>query len=232
MSKHLKQNLQSTVLSIDWHPGNALLAAGSADSTVRVYSAYIKGLEDRPQPGVWGDRLPFNALLAEEKSLGWVHGVAFAPSGDALGYASHDGSVHILYPTNPPTVRSVTTEFLPFTTLTFLGDNSLVAGGFSCTPVLFTGNQANGWVLSRNMDKTSKKEPVEQQESSAINMFRALDYKGRNDSSTALPTVHQNSITQIRQGPSPEFTTSGIDGRIVRWSSSASLAGAVHRMAV
>jgi len=34
--------LRSTVLAIDWHPNSVLLAAGSADSKARVFSAYLK----------------------------------------------------------------------------------------------------------------------------------------------------------------------------------------------
>jgi hypothetical protein len=35
------------VLSIDWHPNNVLLAAGSADMKARVFSAYIKEVDER-----------------------------------------------------------------------------------------------------------------------------------------------------------------------------------------
>jgi hypothetical protein len=34
VSKHLKKPIRSTILSIDWHPNNVLLAAGGADSKV------------------------------------------------------------------------------------------------------------------------------------------------------------------------------------------------------
>ena len=35
VSKHIKKPLRSTVLSIDWHPNNYLLAAGSCDFKAR-----------------------------------------------------------------------------------------------------------------------------------------------------------------------------------------------------
>lgn len=34
VSKHLKKPIRSTILSIDWHPNNVLLAAGGADARV------------------------------------------------------------------------------------------------------------------------------------------------------------------------------------------------------
>ena len=40
VSKHIKKGIKSTVLSIDWHPNNVLLAAGSSDNKVR-YSARL-----------------------------------------------------------------------------------------------------------------------------------------------------------------------------------------------
>ena len=35
VSKHIKKPIRSTVLSIDWHPNNYLLAAGSSDFKAR-----------------------------------------------------------------------------------------------------------------------------------------------------------------------------------------------------
>jgi hypothetical protein len=37
----------STVLAIDWHPNNVLLAAGSADMKARVFSAFIKDVDKK-----------------------------------------------------------------------------------------------------------------------------------------------------------------------------------------
>lgn len=39
MSKHLKKPIRSTILSVDWHPNNVLLAAGGTDS--KVSSPYL-----------------------------------------------------------------------------------------------------------------------------------------------------------------------------------------------
>lgn len=37
LSKHIKKGICSTVLSLDWHPNNILLAAGSADLHCRLH---------------------------------------------------------------------------------------------------------------------------------------------------------------------------------------------------
>jgi actin related protein 2/3 complex, subunit 1A/1B len=109
VSKLLKKPIRSTVLSVDWHPNNVLLAAGSADNKARVLSAYIKDVDKRyvmyvlwksvpyswtacarPTPTVWGDKLPFNTVCGEygNSTGGWVHSVGFSPSGDVLAFAS------------------------------------------------------------------------------------------------------------------------------------------------
>lgn len=90
VSRQLKKPIRSTVLSVDWHPNNVLLAAGSADMKARVFSAYIKDVDTKPQPSVWGEKLPFNTLCGEygSPSGGWVHGVGFSPSGDVLAFVS------------------------------------------------------------------------------------------------------------------------------------------------
>lgn len=46
-AKHLKKPIRSTVLSLDWHPNGVLLAAGSADMKARVFSAYLKEVDQK-----------------------------------------------------------------------------------------------------------------------------------------------------------------------------------------
>jgi actin related protein 2/3 complex subunit 1A/1B len=47
VSRLLKKPIRSTVLSVDWHPNNVLLAAGSADMKARVLSAFIKDIDKK-----------------------------------------------------------------------------------------------------------------------------------------------------------------------------------------
>ncbi|XP_019489969.1 PREDICTED: LOW QUALITY PROTEIN: actin-related protein 2/3 complex subunit 1A-like, partial [Hipposideros armiger] len=59
VSKHIKKPIRSTVLSLDWHPNNVLLAAGSCDFKCRVFSAYIKEVDEKPASTPWGSKMPF-----------------------------------------------------------------------------------------------------------------------------------------------------------------------------
>lgn len=47
VSRLLKKPIRSTVLAVDWHPNNVLLAAGTADMKARVFSAYIKDVDKK-----------------------------------------------------------------------------------------------------------------------------------------------------------------------------------------
>ncbi|KAF8443625.1 WD repeat domain-containing protein [Terfezia claveryi] len=227
VSKHIKKPLRSTVLSVAWHPNSVLLAAGSTDAHARVFSSFIKGVDNKPAPTAWGERIPFNTVCGEfiNNSGGWVHAVDFSPSGDTLAFVAHDSSVTLVYPSAPEqpprAVITVTTPMLPFVTLAWLNENELVAGGHDCQPIVFQGD-VSGWKMAYSVDDPSKKGEVGEGERSALNMFKQMDLKGKDaavDDST-LRTVHQNTIVTIRPyegqpGNITKFSSTGVDGRIV-----------------
>src|SRR5690606_35349611 len=86
VSRHIKKPIRSTVVSVAWHPNSVVLAAGSTDSYARVFSSFIKGVDARPAPTVWGERIPFatECGIFTNNAGGWVHTVGFSPSGDVL----------------------------------------------------------------------------------------------------------------------------------------------------
>lgn len=135
ISKHLKKPIRSTITSLAWHPNSVLLAAGSTDSHARVFSSYIKGVDERPEPTAWGERLPFNTVCGEflNDTAGWVHGVSFSPSGNVLAFVSHDSSVTVVYPSAPEqpprAMLNISTRLLPFTSLIWNGENEIIAAG-------------------------------------------------------------------------------------------------------
>jgi len=151
-SKQLKKPIRSTVLSIDWHPNNVLLAAGSADTKARVFSTFLKEVDKKPPANVWGDKFPWNTVCGEYSSPngGWVHAVGFSPSGDAMAFASHDAAVTIVYPAAPAVIVLKMTT-LPYVTLTWTSEDALVAAGHDCQPVLFTGS-SSGWKSVGSLD--------------------------------------------------------------------------------
>ncbi|KAI0664716.1 actin-like protein ARPC3 [Cubamyces menziesii] len=249
VSRLLKKPIRSTVLSVDWHPNNVLLAAGSADMKARVFSAYIKDVDKKPAPSVWGEKLPFNTICGEyaSPSGGWVHGVAFSPSGDVLAFASHDSSVTIVYP-GGPAVYTIKMSILPLVTLTWTTEESVIAAGHDCQPLVFSGNQG-GWELVGSLDDPQSNKssggarsgfagasPVGRLNSAAFNTFRNAAERGisnvpgsptaSSSTESELFTVHQNTITSVRPydgvpGNITRVSTSGVDGKLVVWDVSA-----------
>ncbi|GAA6070613.1 actin-related protein 2/3 complex subunit 1A-A isoform X1, partial [Tachysurus ichikawai] len=128
LSKHIKKGICSTVLSLDWHPNNILLAAGSADLYCRVFSTYIKEIEDKPGPTPWGAKMPFGEMLLENKDCGgWVHSVAFSPSGDTLAWVSHNSAIGVADATQGKEVTLLTTEHLPLLSVLYATETETVA---------------------------------------------------------------------------------------------------------
>lgn len=221
ISKHIKKPLRSTVLSIDWHPNGVLLACGATDGHARVFSGYVKQIDSKPIPTVWGERLPFQTLCGDfcDDGGAWVHDVAFSPSGDALAWVTHDSSVLIAYPQGPElpplAIISIDSGFMPFHSLVWTSESQLVAAGYDCHPVVFEGSQS-GWKFVRSLDdpeKSSRGGATEEQ--SALKMFKQLDLKGTVAEQTTLPTIHQNAIrtTRLVKG---KVSTSG-DGLVVQF---------------
>ncbi|KAJ4475719.1 actin-related protein ARPC3 [Lentinula aciculospora] len=244
VSKLLKKPIRSTVLAVDWHPNNVLLAAGSADMKARVFSAYIKEIDERPAATVWGSKLPFNTICGEFTSAagGWVHSVGFSPSGDVLAFASHDSSISIAYPGGP--VHNIRMPTLPLVTLTWTSEDTIVAAGHDCQPIVFSGSDA-GWQEVGTLDNGSyaagsKAGPgsVGRLKTGAFATFRDADSRGQTSSGTAdtkLTTIHQNTITSVRPyagepGQITQVSTTGVDGKLVIWDT-ASVSALTGRMA-
>lgn len=221
VSKHLKKPIRSTITTLAWHPNSVLLAAGSTDSHARVFSGFIKGVDDRPEASVWGERLPFNTVCGEylNDSAGWIHAVSFSPSGDALAFAAHDSSITVVYPSGPEqpprAMISISTQTLPFTSLIWNGEAEIIAAGYDCEPYRFHGSE-QGWELAGSVENKRADGGVVAEES-ARNMFRQMDLRGKAKDDTQLTTTHQNTIGTIRTYGNGQFSTSGVDGRVVIW---------------
>ncbi|KAK9478281.1 WD40-repeat-containing domain protein [Lipomyces japonicus] len=230
VSKHIKKPLRSTVLSVNWHPNSVLLAAGSTDSHARVFSSFIKGVDERPAPSLWGEKIPFQTLSGDFVSPagGWVHEAAFSPSGDALAFVTHDSSITIVYPSGPEqppaAIVNVSTSLLPFVSLVWLSEFEIAVGGHNCHPIVFAGSAGQGWALDHSVDDPNDGKKINTgRENSALNMFRQMDLKGSPQAAvddSSLPTIHQNTITRLRPYAFSadrihKVSSTGIDGRVV-----------------
>ena len=70
-----------------------MVAAGSTDFKVRVFSTYIKEIEPKPACTEWGAKMTFANLMAEFSNSptgggGWIHAVSFSHDGTRQGKVS------------------------------------------------------------------------------------------------------------------------------------------------
>ncbi|CAD5220367.1 unnamed protein product [Bursaphelenchus xylophilus] len=224
ISKHIKKDLQSTVKCLDWHPNNVLLAVGTTDFKVYVFSGYCKEVDEKPAPNPWGSKLPFGILLAEFTTYGWVRSLAFSPSGNQLAWTTHAAEISVVNKANggneakPETVRH---QFLPFNQIMFTDENTLLAIGHEFSPVQFKVENGKP-KYQRKIDIPS----AEKNEStaSAFKMFRSIDRTAAQQTADdgKPKTLHQNTVTNLRayaSGPKgiTKFTTVGLDGQLVLW---------------
>ncbi|EDQ91877.1 uncharacterized protein MONBRDRAFT_35994 [Monosiga brevicollis MX1] len=227
VSKHIKKPIRSTILSLDWHPNNCLLAVGSSDFKCRVFCAAIKGVDKKPAPTCWGAQTKFGELVQEfgtgPVGGGWIHDVAFSGDGNLLAYVGHDSSVYVADGNNSCQVSRLITRQLPFRTVLWVTGQSFIAAGHDYTPMLFT---FAGGKLSFVGDADAREEKAAASKFSALDKFRNLDKRGT-DSSDALQTsvksAHQNAILELsivegQVGNVAKFATVGLDGKVVLWT--------------
>jgi len=221
VSRHIKKPIRSTITCLDWHPNNVLLAAGSTDFKCRVFSGYQKEVDEKPGPCSWGTKMPFGALMAEFSNGGggWVHDVSFAPSGDRVAWVGHDSSVSIVDATKGMELQVIKDSFLPFMSITWITENSLIAAGYDCNPMLFSFNEGKVSMTGK-LDQPQEKESGQM---SAMNRFKNLDKKATaSDTSTDLKTQHQNTITHVSiftgdKAKANRIATTGADGALILW---------------
>lgn len=229
VSKHLKKPLRLTITSLLWHPNNVLLACGLTDGHARVFSAYIKGLDAKPEPSAWGAKLPFQTLCGDFSTTtgAWIHAVAFSPAGDALAYVLHDAELHVVYPSQegqpPKLFLQVTTNHLPFTLLVYALDTQVVAAGHGGNLVVFEGS-ASAWSESRVVGSSEPNPTVrapanddddEISSHQALNMFKQMDLKGRVAKGSVLSSLAPpTTILAIKSHGTGEISASTIDGKV------------------
>ncbi|XP_017678536.1 PREDICTED: actin-related protein 2/3 complex subunit 1A, partial [Lepidothrix coronata] len=189
----------------------------------RVFSAYIKEVDEKPASTPWGSKMPFGQLMSEfggAGSGGWVHSVSFSASGNRLAWVSHDSTVSVADASKNMMVSQLKTEFLPLLSVSFVSENSVVAAGHDCCPMLFNCDDRGLLTFVSKLD--IPKQSI-QRNISAMERFRNMDKRATTeDRNTTLETLHQNSITQVSiyeidKRDCRKFCTTGIDGAMTIW---------------
>lgn len=230
VGKHIKKPLKSTVTTVDWHPNNVLLAVGSTDFKVHIYSGYIKDIEPKPTATEWGAKMSFGNIMAEftnsSQGGGWVHSVTFNGDGSKVAWVGHDSSVSVADASNGMRVAKLRTSMLPFLSVVWVSPGTLVAAGHNYLPISFNigpdGELKQGVKLQQDEgEKKSTLGPM----SNAMKMFQNMDVKGRSSSGTdnLFNTIHENQINELRihdgkSGAVKSVSSCAGDGKLVVWN--------------
>eukprot|EP00121_Abeoforma_whisleri_P006066 Awhi_evm1s5507 len=174
-----------------------MLAAGSSDFQTRIFSAAIKGLDKRPPTTCWADGSKFRSFGSvlhtfTTESDGWVHDVAFSPSGDRLAWVSHSSSISFVDGSNHENVQTLFESTLPRRACIFSSEDAVIAAGHDCIPSRYV-NSGGNWKFDTKLDK--KTAAANTGVSSAMSRFQQLDRASQtNSNDTNLDSTHQNAI--------------------------------------
>jgi len=219
VSKNIKKH-RSTVLKLDWHPNNALIATASSDFKCRIFAAHIKGVDTKTPKTPFGEKFPFGECFAEiDTAFGWVQSVRWSPSGNLVAFVGHDSTLSVA-DISSGTAQTQTIKYreLPFRDLVFIDEKNIVAVGHDCSPVLFSNTGT--WGFTKVIDSGGSSKDPQQKGSSAFKTFQAKVDKGETTTETILNTKHQNCITWVGMVPNGggKYSTSGLDGNLIIWN--------------
>ncbi|XP_014663535.1 PREDICTED: actin-related protein 2/3 complex subunit 1A-like [Priapulus caudatus] len=221
VSKHIKKPIRSTVTSIDWHPNNVLIAAGSSDFKARVFSGYIKEVDEKPSSTPWGKKMTLGNMMAEFSNGGggWAHCVSFSASGNKLAWVGHDSSISVVDAANDMAISTIKTDNLPYMTCQWVTEYSIVVAGHDCLPFVFCHDEGKLSFVERMDVKTEKAAS----KFSAKAIFQSMDRHGeREGTGVECDTLHQNAIKQVTihtgtKAGASKISTCGVDGQVIIW---------------
>ena len=124
-----------------------------------------------------------------------------------------------------PTVQSLRLSELPLTKIMFLPDGTLVGVGHSYDPLVF-GRTAAGWTQLGQLSagKTTKEASSAVAENRRMFQAQATMGGGMGGGVAKLESVHQSQVCGLQYfgstygGTAAEFTTTGLDGKVVFWT--------------
>jgi len=147
----------------------------------------------------------------------------------------HDSTISVVYPNaDAPVVYSIRLPSLPLVSLTWTSENSIVAAGHDCRPLVFNGSE-QGWQEAGTLDDSKGAGgsgfgagTPGRLKTGAFATFRDADVRGQSgaggagQTDTKLLTIHQNTINSVRPyevvgGEVTKVSTSGVDGNLVIW---------------
>mmetsp|Transcript_35147 Transcript_35147/g.83272 ORF Transcript_35147/g.83272 Transcript_35147/m.83272 type:complete len:415 (+) Transcript_35147:1-1245(+) len=240
---------ESTVLTAAWDQSDTVLAAGSSDGTVRLFTAALKSVDNKPAQ-LFGPDVSFKKMgvpFCEVRTDAWVNDVCFSPSGDTLAYVTHDSRIHFLTvvhgaPPDPSSVQSVRCSGLPHHRLLFVEDDKVIAAGHDLNPTAYVrrgGVWSEGGKLDDSKAGKASVSAGASARSAAFKKFEMSSTQGTEGGAvaSAVATRHQNCISDLATcvawgAPNKcrQVVSVGLDGRLCMWDLSVEAAMAALKL--
>uniref|UniRef100_A0A0K0ECJ4 Actin-related protein 2/3 complex subunit n=1 Tax=Strongyloides stercoralis TaxID=6248 RepID=A0A0K0ECJ4_STRER len=225
VSKQLKKPIKSTVNCITWHPNNCLIGVGACDFKGRIFSAYIKEVDEKPSPTSWGNKMPFGQLMAEYNVSSWILDIEFSPCGSRIAWVSHNSTLSVVDSEVDITkVNSLKLKTLPLCSIGWIRENKLIGAGYDYVPMIFkvTDDGVSSYQGKADDSSASGKSQESEGVFNAFQKFQNIDRKGTEVVNVKNATAHQNAIRQIvpfsgKCGNYTKYTTCGADGLVCLW---------------
>jgi actin related protein 2/3 complex, subunit 1A/1B len=152
-TSEIKKQHKSSVLSVEFSPNGRVIASASFDGTCKILSAVVKDVDTEESKSAFGTVEDFGECLIEYKCMFWLNNVTWSPSGSAICYCSHDGTLNFCDLTGGEKgkITKYTHKGLPFSKGRFIDEDSFLAVGYDKAPFLFT-KDGDEWKQSKILD--------------------------------------------------------------------------------
>jgi len=232
----LVEDFDSTVNCVCWHKSNTYLAAGSMDGTVRLFTAAVKGVDDKPTQ-LFGADVSFKKIgqiICKIEINSWVHDICFSPTFDSIAFVTHDSCIGFLpieegIVPQQEQVQRIRCSGLPHLRMVFLSANRLLAAGHDCNPTVYS-KEGKGWVEKKKLDEAteSSSEPTSSARGAAFKKFESSSTMGieagGGSKGATISTAHHTCITDMATCASwykgntcTKVVTVGMDGKLKFW---------------
>lgn len=131
--KIITEQINSPVLCLEFHPTAHIVAIGTMDGSVLLYSAYSKKSKTEYNPGPLPPNDKFGALIQPLKYTPdvWVNSISWSQQGVQMCYSTQNSEIHVVYFTGTEPVHSIIKlPSLSCLSTCFLSDYAIACAGY------------------------------------------------------------------------------------------------------
>lgn len=223
IGKVINEQINTAVLCLEFHPAAHILAVGTIDGLVLLYSTFTKKIKEdseyKPGPlNVHNEKLGTLLKTLNYTPNVWINSISWSQQGTQICYASQDNSVNIVYFSSnddEPSYWKIKLPSLSCLTTCFLSDYAIACAGYDNTCYLI-GFDGEAWSYIQPFETEQKKSADASNTAGArgsrlqasLKMFEQLSQSkqtpaaggassGGNNSNDNSWKTHKNTITCI-----------------------------------